>query len=681
MNAGRKEPPSHDWTHDLVLPTLLFAALGAMTWAVRGCAGAGGMNAHVAPGLTWGAAWWFLARADAKGPARRYTSGWILLALAAGFAIAGERGWMQWPNFFNGHLATNYAKGEFVPLSRAYGFLWFFIAGTAWAGLPACFLAWCASGQPRRAWDWTLRIACGFGGACLAWLIFAAHPQVFLPLHDIIQAKYADFQANPNLAKLYRDNGASLRHLGFYLGFLAYEIARRDWRNVKLILAVGLVTGAGWAACQNWQWAFRVWPGASFNFGRCWEASGGVCIGLGFGLAYYLANRPAPPRDPASAAPMPPDRPQTGQWLLACALLVSIGATTLWPAPRDLRRPIGLAVPGPHYLASVLYLAAAVMCGGIAIRQRARARRLPDATAERPPSLLRRGPGWGALALMLVLGWFVKTQMASEYGDGVADGALAGWLGPGSLYFAIVAAYVAAQVLRPRPESDRQPSPPTPADAGIYERRGPDRDWLATYLGLSIIALWCLSVGLTNAWHAPLFLGIVVAAFGVALHSLAHRSETAWFPTRAGSVLDRWGLWLGLVYGLGLSLRRGLKGGANLYVGNEDAWDNLFWNWVPLGMLACLVAGAVWVLKQPKQPPPARNGPPNAYSIIWLVLLAQNLLAQVVTGPLWGPHASWTEFAFNLFYVILFVLTAVIVFHCHILCQRRSEFGLYSSHL
>ena len=33
-----------------------------MTWAVRGCAGAGGLDAHVAPGLTWGAAWWLLAR-------------------------------------------------------------------------------------------------------------------------------------------------------------------------------------------------------------------------------------------------------------------------------------------------------------------------------------------------------------------------------------------------------------------------------------------------------------------------------------------------------------------------------------------------------------------------------------------------------------------------------------------
>src|ERR1051326_3525728 len=110
MNSGPTGLPPRDLAHDLVLPMLLFSGLGAMTWAVRGCAGAGGMNAHIAPGLMWGAAWWFLAREGGAVPTRRYSSGWVLLALAAGFAIAGERGWMQWPNFFEEHLATNYGK-------------------------------------------------------------------------------------------------------------------------------------------------------------------------------------------------------------------------------------------------------------------------------------------------------------------------------------------------------------------------------------------------------------------------------------------------------------------------------------------------------------------------------------------------------------------------------------------
>jgi hypothetical protein len=49
--------------------------------------------------------------------------------------------------------------------------------------------------------------------------------------------------------------------------------------------------------------------------------------------------------------------------------------------------------------------------------------------------------------------------------------------------------------------------------------------------------------------------------------------------------------------------------------------------------------------------------------MIWLVLIAQNVLAQLVTGPLLGPRASWIEVSFSLFYVVLFFASAVIVFH------------------
>jgi hypothetical protein len=45
------------------------------------------------------------------------------------------------------------------------------------------------------------------------------------------------------------------------------------------------------------------------------------------------------------------------------------------------------------------------------------------------------------------------------------------------------------------------------------------------------------------------------------------------------------------------------------------------------------------------------------------VLLAQNVMAQVVTGPVFGPGASWNNFMFNLLYVLLFALTAVVVYH------------------
>jgi hypothetical protein len=637
------------------------------------------MNAHVAPGLTWGAAWWFLAHAGGGRQARRYSSGWILLALAAGFAIAGERGWMQWPHFFSGQLATNYAKGEFVPISRAYGFLWLFIAGSAWAGLPACVLAWCGSGRPTRAWEWALRIACGFGGAYLAWRIFAAYPRVFLPLYDSIREKYMDFHANPNLAKLYRDNGSSLRHVGFCLGFLAFELGRRDWKNVKLILTVGLATGLGWAACQNWRWAAGLWPGAAFNFGRCWEASAGVCIGVGFGLAYYWANRRVSLEEASEATPRDSS---SCEWLVASGLLLLIGLTLFWPAPQDLRRPSSLPGDGTHYAWGAICLAASLVCGGVAQLCDIGRRQSSGQSGQRIRWVLVNYRQWAELVLILVLGWFIKTQMASEYGDGVADGKLAGCFGPGSAYFTIALLYVATRVPGLLRESLGASALARRPESAEREPVDPAREWLATYLGLSVIALWCLSVGLVNGWQAPVFFGIIVAAFGVAYYGRACRRDrpgTAlngnWRLPPDDPALERWGLCLGLVYGLGLSLRKALKGGANLYVGNEDTWDSYFWNWVSAGMLACLVIGMFWILRQAKRREVPGEVFPHAYGIIWLVLIAQNVLAQVVTGPLVGPRLSWSEFAFSIFYAILFLLTAVIVFHYRLFGQLTSPAG------
>lgn len=180
MSDGKRR----DLTHDLILPTLLFAALGGMSWAVRGSSGFGAMNGCIFAGVLWGAAWWFIAREPSSQQSRPYASGWIILALTVGIGISGNRGWMQWPSFFEGHLQTNAAQGKFVPVPRVYGFVWLFIAGAPWAGLGACMLAWCGSYRHAQLWHWGLRIACGLGGACLARILFNAFPEVFLPLYE-----------------------------------------------------------------------------------------------------------------------------------------------------------------------------------------------------------------------------------------------------------------------------------------------------------------------------------------------------------------------------------------------------------------------------------------------------------------------------------------------------------------
>src|SRR5207245_1684364 len=110
---------------------------------------------------------------------------------------------------------------------------------------------------------------------------------------------------------------------------------------------------------------------------------------------------------------------------------------------------------------------------------------------------------------------FIKTQMISTYGDGVADVAMGGWFGPGNLYFAISVLYCLALGLRRF--AARRKLAGSVSETGLKPAWWVDlnTDSLATYLGLTAILVWCLSVGLDNWWHAPTFLGIAAAVFGI----------------------------------------------------------------------------------------------------------------------------------------------------------------------
>jgi hypothetical protein len=436
-------PLAPNLARDLVLPTLLFMALGGMTWAVRGSSGFGAANGCVFAGVTWGAAWWFIARDPSGTQSRRYSSGWIVLALTVGVGISGDRGWMQWPSFFEGHLQLDSAHARFAPISKAYGFLWLFIAGMPWAGLGACLLAWCASKTRLRAVDWVARLSCGVGGAVLAKILFEAFPDVFLPLHKQLAAEYANLENNPNLRRLISDNSAAMLHLGLYFGFLAYETLRRDWKNVILISTVGVLNGLGWALCQNWRWAAHVWPQANFNWWRCWESCGGLSIGAAYGVAYYFVNRPA-------------------------------------PVPKS--------------------------------------------------------------------------------------------------------------------------------------------------------------------------------------ESMSLLSE------RSSPLLEQFALYGGLLLGLGLSLKNGLKGWANIYLGKEDYWDRVLWSIFGPVLLLSFIGLAILLQHRPSIR--GRNGDlfPKDYALLWLVLILQNGIAQLVTGP----ATVWNEMAFKIYYLLLMIVSAVIVHHFYTLRRFRN---------
>lgn len=485
-----QEKPSTGLAENLFFPMILFGAIGGMTWAVRGSSGYGASAGCIFAGVLLGTAWWFLARDPDSGLTRRYRSGWIILAMTVAFGISGNRGWMQWASFFDGIMYTNYGANEFVSISPTYGFVWLFIAGVPWAGLGACAIAWC--GEDRiSAWQWVVRLACGIGLAfVLSVIIYPRFPEVFLPLYSSLEGKYQDLDTHKNLWKVVRDGREAMIQLGLYLGFLLFEVARRDKRNVTLILVVGLMNGVGWSLLQCWKWSDDIWPGAQFNFWRAWETTGGISIGLAYGVAYYLVNRPTP------------------------------------AVPRESISP---------------------------------------------------SRGW-------------------------------------AVAFIVTAACIAAVA----PE---------------------------------LMPVWCAAL-----------LGLVAGAFAIAVH-LGGQEDPR------GPSLERWGAYVGIILGLGISIQRGFKGWANIYIGNEGYWNDVSINVVGPIMILAMALVSWRVLARPT---PAGSDPfPHAYALMWLVMLVQNTLAQFITGPL----TNWPEVEYNIYYLILLVLTGVIVHHYQLVRRMRSAMG------
>jgi hypothetical protein len=45
---------------EILFVMLAFASMGAITWAIRGTSGWGGIDGTIVPGMTWGMLWWYI---------------------------------------------------------------------------------------------------------------------------------------------------------------------------------------------------------------------------------------------------------------------------------------------------------------------------------------------------------------------------------------------------------------------------------------------------------------------------------------------------------------------------------------------------------------------------------------------------------------------------------------------
>jgi hypothetical protein len=102
----------------------------------------------------------------------------------------------------------------------------------------------------------------------------------------------------------------------------------------------------------------------------------------------------------------------------------------------------------------------------------------------------------------------------------------------------------------------------------------------------------------------------------------------------------------------------------------ENYWGEVFWRVIGPLMLACLAVLLVRHLR-PSHLRAAQGTKASLFQHpLWpigLVLIVQNVIAQMITGPLSNPR----ELQFNIYYLILFVISASIVLYYHFV--RKSQ--------
>jgi hypothetical protein len=371
---------------------------------------------------------------------------------------------------------------------------------------------------------------------------------------------------------------------------------------------VGVVNGAGWAALQNWTWAPGVWEGADFNWWRCWESSAGISIGAAYGIAYFLVNRRMADEERAALASRRAIAGPNFEWLLIFSGLAAVLSVFVGPL-----------VGGP---------------GSIGVSD-----------LNLPPHVSN----------------FLRDHLDT-------------W---GSVYFAVVLLFGAAYYFRYRGTTVGE----LPTGRGCKARIAnvevgalllvaaliaplfAGRELRQAFLGLMRLVSPGASAGPRQSEGAAAFRVLYVAmvtALGLAWYLVRRKTfdeeRGKGTPGEGDPNLERLGVYLGLLAGLGLSLLNGLNGWFMFERG--DPRGEVLWHVLgPLYLLG-LVAILAWTLFRPLPPEFRGNLHPHACGLMWLGLMVQNVIAQLVTGP----PSQWNEMAFSIYYALLFTITGVIVF-------------------
>lgn len=264
---------------------LIMSLLGAFFWAIRGTGGFGGSSGGLFAGVGWGMLWFlFSMQLGFKG---RLSSPWMIVAITLGIAYGGMTGYGVYIAWLRERFYLDFPNGQ-REIEAWIGYAMLFVCGLHWGGVTGAFMAWCQSSAVLRWWQWLLRILAGGVGAWAVLWFVKAYPQYVLPFYE--EGIYG-LAENASCLRAERTIREIAPHLGLFLGFFVFEVARRDWKAVGLMLVMSL--GFAIPFCVGGYWHTLNDLSIKLSWWKFWEMSIGWGGGLAFGLAFYLYNRPS----------------------------------------------------------------------------------------------------------------------------------------------------------------------------------------------------------------------------------------------------------------------------------------------------------------------------------------------------------------------------------------------------
>lgn len=264
----------------------ILGLLGAFFWAIRGTSGYGGSQGGLLAGVGWAIVWYYFANRGNWGVTRPYAAPRVLAAITFGIAFGGLTGYGVYIAWLRGSYYLDYPD-TVRTIAPWTGYAMLFLCGLHWGGITGAFLAWCAPRRPVLRNGWIMRILLGIAGAVVASVVVRMAPHWFLPFYG--EGLY-EILENRTSIRAMRSLYTIAPHMGLFLGFLAFEIGRRDWRAVGMMAVLSVGFAIPFSLGGYWQTLYG--STLHLDWWKNWEMSIGLGGGLSFGLAFFLFNRP-----------------------------------------------------------------------------------------------------------------------------------------------------------------------------------------------------------------------------------------------------------------------------------------------------------------------------------------------------------------------------------------------------